>query len=168
VASAEGNYDEAISSAQQAADVYHRLGDRKKQAYALNYRGIAEVQRGFYSAAQATLALALALSKGEGDLESEVRILNNLGTADYYPGKYLEALRDYEGALAIVDQNARQTWSNYWRQITEINEATVYQRLGRYQRALEIYQRVEQFRSRLRPATGPTCSPTRGTISKAG
>ena len=144
VASAEGNYDEAISFAQQAVEVYHGLGDKKKEAYALNYRGIAEVQRGFYPAAQATLTLALALSKGEADLESEVRILNNLGTADYYPGKYLEALRDYEGALAIVDQNSGQTWSNYWRQITEINEATVYQRLGRYQRALEIYQRVEQ------------------------
>jgi tetratricopeptide (TPR) repeat protein len=142
--SAEGKYDEAISSAQQAADVYHRLGDKKKEAYALNYRGIAEVQRGFYPAAQSTLAQALTLSKGEGDLESEVRILNNLGTADYYPGKYLEALRAYESALAIVDQNASQTWSNYWRQITDINEATVYQRLGRYQRALEIYQRVEQ------------------------
>jgi tetratricopeptide (TPR) repeat protein len=142
VASAEGNYDEAISSAQQSADVYHRLGDKKKEAYSLNYRGIAEVQRGFYSAAQTTLAHALALSKG--DLENEVRILNNLGTADYYPGKYLEALRAYESALAIVDENVGQTWSNYWRQITGINEATVYQRLGRYQRALEIYQRVEQ------------------------
>jgi CHAT domain-containing protein/tetratricopeptide (TPR) repeat protein len=142
VASAEGNYDEAISSAQQAAEVYNKLGDKKKEAYALNYRGIAEVQRGFYPPAQATLAQALALSKG--DLESEVSILNNLGTADYYPGKYLESLRDYESALAIVNQNAGQPWSNYWRQITEINEATVYQRLGRYQRALEIYQRVEQ------------------------
>ena len=144
VASAEGNYDEAISSAQQSADVYRRLGDKKKEAYSLNYRGIAEVQRGFYSAAQTTLAHALALSKGESDLENEVRILNNLGTADYYPGKYLEALHAYENALAIVDQNVGQGWSNYWRQITEINEATVYQRLGRYQRALEIYRRVEQ------------------------
>jgi len=144
LASAEGNYDEAISSAQQAADVYHKLGDQKKEAYALNYRGIAEVQRGFYPAAQGTLAHALSLSKDEGDLENEVRILNNLGTADYFPGKYLEALRAYESALAIVDQNSGQPWSNYWRQITEINEATVYQRLGRYQRALEIYQRVEQ------------------------
>ena len=53
VASAEGNYDEAISAAQQSADVYHRLGDKKKEAYSLNYRGIAEVQRGFYSAATA-------------------------------------------------------------------------------------------------------------------
>jgi len=144
VASSEGNYDEAISLAQQAADVYHKLGEKKKEAYALNYRGIAEVQRGFYPAAQTTLAHALTLSRDQGDLENQVRILNNLGTADYFPGKYLEALRAYESALAIVDQNPGQPWSNYWRQITEINEATVYQRLGRYQRALEIYQRVEK------------------------
>ena len=151
VASAEGNYDDAISFGQQAADVYHKLGEKKKEAYALNYRGIAEVQRGFYPAAQATLARALTLSRGQGDLENQVRILNNLGTADYFPGKYLEALRAYDSALAILDQNSGQSWTNYWRQITEINEATVYQRLGRYQRALEIYQRVEQSSKALTP-----------------
>lgn len=45
VASSEGKYDEAIQSAQRAADVYHGIGDRAREAYALNYRGIAEVQR---------------------------------------------------------------------------------------------------------------------------
>ena len=143
VASAEGNYDEAISLAQEAADIYRQLGETKQEAYALNYRGIAEVQRGFYRAAQSTLTQALSLTRTAGDLESEVRVLNNLGTADYFPGKYLEALRSYERALEIVNQSAAQSWSQYWRQITEINQATVYQRLGRYQRALQIYQRVE-------------------------
>lgn len=152
VASAEGNYDEGISRAQEAADVYHRLGEAKGEARALNYRGIAEVQRGFYGAARGTLSRALALSRSAGDLESQTRILNNLGTADFYPGDYLEALRAYESALDIVEKNSALSWSSYWRQITEINEATIYQRLGRYQKALEIYQRDEKSSHALTPS----------------
>jgi CHAT domain-containing protein/Tfp pilus assembly protein PilF len=140
VASSEGKYDEAIQSAQRAASVYHRLGDKAGEASALNYRGIAEVQRGLYPAAQARLSQALELSRSAGDLRGQVSILNNLGTADYYPGKYLEALRAYQEAGRIVEQNKSENWSAYWAQITNINEATLYQRLGRYQNALQIYR----------------------------
>jgi tetratricopeptide (TPR) repeat protein len=149
LASAEGKYDEAISWAEQAADVYGRIGDRGGESHALNYRGIAEVQRGFYAKAHTTLNEALALSRTTGDLESQVRILNNVGTSDYYPGNYLRALRTYESALEIVERSAGLVWSGYWRQITEINQATIYQRLGQYQQALEIYQRVESSSKRL-------------------
>jgi tetratricopeptide (TPR) repeat protein len=142
VASSEGKYDEAIACAQRAADVYSKLGDQGREAYALNYRGIAEVQRGLYLDAQRTLSRALELSKSAGDVQSEVRILNNLGTANYFPGKYLEALRAYQEAGRLLDQSQMESWSDYWRQITEINEATLYQRLGRYQNALQIYQHV--------------------------
>lgn len=152
MASAEGKYDEAIAMAQRAADAYHRLGDKKGEAHALNYRGIAEVQQGRYAAAEATLTQALALSQSAGDLEHQTRILNNLGTADFYPGKYLQALREYETALKIIEENPHSSWSDYWRQITRINAATVYQRLGRYQRALEIYQGVEQSSKGLTPS----------------
>ena len=143
VASAEGNYEPAIEFAQQAADVFHKLGDPGQEANSLNYRGIAEVQRGLYPKAQLTLSQALQLSRSAGDLESEVRILNNLGTAHYLPGQYLEALRAYGDAGQIVNRSASEKWSDYWRQITQINEATLYQRLGRYQNALQIYQQVE-------------------------
>lgn len=143
VASSEGKYDEAIASAQRAAEVYRRLGDKGREAYALNNRGVAEVQRGLYSTAQSTLTQALELSRSSGDARSQVRILNNLGTANYYPGKYLEAMRAYQEAGRIVSHSASENWSPYWHQITAINEATLYQRLGRYENALDTYQRMD-------------------------
>jgi CHAT domain-containing protein/tetratricopeptide (TPR) repeat protein len=142
VAASQGKYDEAIASAQRAADVYRGLGDKGGEASSLNYRGIAEVQEGLYPAAQATLSHALELSRRAGDATSEVRILNNLGTAYYFPGQYLEAIRAYQEAGKLVELHTSDDWSDYWRQITKINEATLYQRLGRYQIALAMYKQV--------------------------
>src|SRR5690349_1558291 len=55
VYAAEGNYDRAISSAQQSVDVYKKLSDADGQAHALNNKGIAELQNGSYSAAEQDL-----------------------------------------------------------------------------------------------------------------
>jgi CHAT domain-containing protein len=141
VASAEGNYRQAVEYAQQAASVYHQSGDAKGEAFALNCRGIAEGSLGLYPTAQSSLRQALALTRGIGDSETEVRTLNNLGNAYYWPGEYLEALRAYQDAWHIVESKTEK-WSDYWRQLTKINEATLYQRLGRYQSALQLYQQA--------------------------
>jgi CHAT domain-containing protein len=144
VASAEGNYQPAIEYAQQAEEVYHKLGDSERESYAINSRGIAQGELGQYAAAQASFQQALVLSQSVGDFETQVRTLNNLGNVYYFPGQYLEALRSYQNAWSILEHRTRNNdkWSDYWRQITQINEATLYQRLGRYQTALEIYKKV--------------------------
>src|SRR5712671_488894 len=142
VASSEGNYEQAVEFARQADDVYHRLGDIEGEAYALNSKGIAEGQLGQYPAAQGSFQRALIFSRSKNDLETTVRTLNNLGNVYYFPGKYLEALHAYREAWDIVEHNPNEKWSDSWRQITRINEATLFQRLGRYQNALEIYRQV--------------------------
>ncbi len=152
VASSEGNYEQAVEFARQAGDVYHRLGDIEGEAYALNSRGIAEGQLGEYPAAQESFQQALVFSRSKNDLETTVRTLNNLGNAYYFPGKYLEALHAYRDAWDIVERNPNEKWSGSWRQITRINQATLFQRLGRYQNALEIYRQVETSSGALSPS----------------
>lgn len=142
VMAAEGNYDSAIKFAQQSAEVYHRVGDKTGEAHALNNEGIAEIQRGLYPAAELSLGKALALARSASDQENEVQILNNLGSANLYRGKYLEAMRRYQEAMSGVDKAAEAKWTSYWRQITAVNQATLLQRLGRYESALQIYRRV--------------------------
>lgn len=143
VASSLGKNNDAVEFAQQAAKVYRKLGDAEGQAYALNSRGIAEGELGLYPTAQVTLREALDLSRSIHDFKTEVRTLNNLGNAYYFPGSYLEALHAYDNARQIVETHSAEDWSDYWRQITKINEATLYQRLGRYQTALQIYKQIE-------------------------
>jgi CHAT domain-containing protein len=143
IASADGNYERAAELAQESADVYHHLGETKGEAHALNNKGIAEIQQGSYSAAQTDLRKALALSRSAADAENQVQVLNNLGSAYFFQGKYWEALQSYQAAMQIVESTPNAEWNSYWRQITNFNLATLYQRLGRYEKALQIYRQVE-------------------------
>ena len=146
VSASEGDYKQAIDFAQQAGDVYHGLGNAGGESAALNSRAVAEGELGQYPAAQASLRQALTLSQSADDFQAEVRTLNNLGNAYYFPGNYLEALRSYQEARRIVESHVAEKWAGYWLQITKINQATLYQRLGRYQNALEIYKEIETSR----------------------
>jgi CHAT domain-containing protein len=139
-----GEHRHAIEFAERANQVYRRLGDADGEAYALNNRGIAEGELGDYPAAQVTLRQALVFGQQAGDFETQIRTLNNLGNAYYFPGQYLESLRAYQNAWRILDDHPADKSNDYWRQITRFNEATLYQRLGRYQSALEIYKQVER------------------------
>lgn len=139
---ADGDYAAAIASAQRSADAYHAISDREGEALALNSMGIAEIQSGNYVAAQSELSRGLELSREAGARETEIEILNNLGSSFYYRGKYLEALRSYEAAVDVIRRSPNQAWVADSRQLTDFNQATLYQRLGRYQNALEIYRRV--------------------------
>jgi tetratricopeptide (TPR) repeat protein len=143
VSSSQGNYEDAVKFAKRADAVYEKLGDVQGRAYALNSEGIAEGELGQYSKAQNTFLKALTFSQSKDDKLTTVRTLNNLGNVYYFPGQYLEALRSYEAAGDILEMNPGEKWSAYWRDITQINEATLYQRLGRYETALETYKRVE-------------------------
>lgn len=161
---AAGDYDSAERSAQESADAYRAVGDRDGETHAYNNKGIAEAQRGSYAAAQFDFEKALALARAGQTRETETQVLNNLGNAFYYQGKYLEALRSYEDAMRLVDQFSAADWSDYWRQITNFNQATLYQRLGRYEKALEIYRQVEASSKTLTPGDRAHLLANLGTL----
>ena len=152
VAAAEGEYQSALQLARQSGDIYHQFGDAGGESHSLNNQGIAEIQMGQYLPAQRTLETALLLSQRAQDTENQVQILNNLGSSYYFPGSYSEAMHRYDAALTLVEQNSRSKWSDYWRQITNFNQATLLQRLGRYEKALQIYREVDQLSKSLTPS----------------
>ena len=145
----KGSYQEALQFAARSAKVYEQTGDTDGQLHALNNKAIAEIQLGTYSAAQGDLEKALSLSRVGGDDEGRVQTLNNLGSAYYFPGSYSEALEQYGQAADVISGNSDAPWSNYWRQITQVNLATLLQKLGRSQQALHVYQKVEATASGL-------------------
>jgi tetratricopeptide (TPR) repeat protein len=143
ILASEGDYDRAIDAAQRSADDYLQINDPKGQAHGLNNKGIAEIQNGAYAAAEADLQTALRLSQAGNDIENQVQILNNLGSAYYFRGSYSEATGSYAAAMNLVGSNAGASWDEYWLQITKFNQATLLQRLGRYDGALRAYREVE-------------------------
>lgn len=142
IAAADGTYDKAAQFAERSAETYRKINDPEGEAHAWNNKGIAEIQSGSYTVAQRDLERALSLSRTGHDPENEAQILNNLGSAYYFPGNYSDALRRYDEAMHVVEQNGSAKWGGYWRQITSFNQATLYQRLGRYEKAMEIYRQV--------------------------
>jgi CHAT domain-containing protein len=139
----DGDYERAIDSARRSAVTYQQVRDVGGEAHALNNKGIAELQTGSYPNAQVDLERALMLSETANDLENQVQVLNNLSSAHYFLGSYWEAAQGYERAMSLVNENTSTKWRVYWLQITKFNQATLLQRLGRYDDALKIYRDVE-------------------------
>lgn len=151
IAAGEGDYDSAIGSAREAAQIYHQIGDPDGEVLALNNKAIAEIQRGFYTAAESDLQGAIETSRAAKHFKNQAESLNNLGSAYFFQGKYFEAQRAYEEAMKVVQDEAQESWAEYWRQITAFNQATLFQRLGRYEDALHIYRQVEASSHALTP-----------------
>ena len=67
---------------------------------------------------------------------------NNLGSAAYYRGDYGDALGQYQTAYQALAGAARKPWFQSVEQMTLLNLATVFQRLGRHRAALDIYRKL--------------------------
>lgn len=77
--------------------------------------------------------------------------LNNMGTVHYYRGDYAHAHSTYKFAEGLLSRRVGQPWYNSAAQLTAANLATLYQRLGRYQQALRVYQSLGKQPAALSP-----------------
>jgi CHAT domain-containing protein len=136
-----GAYDRAASLAAENVEVCRKLHDASCEANAHNDAGLAWSNAGDYSAAAAELDVALTLIR-DRDNKTAVLILNNLGNVYYYQAKYSEALRTYDSALSVMDKSRGESWVEYWRSITRLNQATLFLRLRNDGRAIAIYREM--------------------------
>jgi len=142
IATMAGEYERAVSMSRESAQACQQMHDKHCEAQARDDAGLALSNAGNYSDAAAELDLALKLNAETGDARTAVLILNNLGIVYYYQAKYSESLRTYESALQYVEKSSAEAWTPTWRQLTQLNLATLYQRLGNDQRAISIYNSV--------------------------
>jgi tetratricopeptide (TPR) repeat protein len=145
-----GNYPAAERHGSEAASMFAARGDRRRRALALSHVGLAATYAGDYQLAARTLTTALALSTSVKDDQSQVEALINLANVDYYLGRYANAAAKYDAALRIVDADTTQPWASRQRRYVLVDQATLNQRLGRDEEALDIYRRVKQEKD-LRP-----------------
>ncbi|HKV93073.1 MAG TPA: CHAT domain-containing protein [Candidatus Angelobacter sp.] len=142
IATMAGEYDRAVSLSRESASACQQMHDKHCEALARDDAGMAYSNAGDYTKAAGELDLALKLNNEMGDAQTAVLILNNLGIVYYYQAKYSESLRTYESALQYVEKSPPAAWTATWRQLTLLNLATLYQRLGNDQRAIGIYNGV--------------------------
>lgn len=139
IADTAGQYDRAVELAHEGVDDCRKLADLQCEAKSHNDAGLAYLNAGEYPDAASELETALTLSSQAGDAATSVLVLNNLGNVYYYLAKYSEALRTYESAAALVEKSSGEPWAAGWRKVTRLNLATLYQRVGNDQRAINIY-----------------------------
>jgi CHAT domain-containing protein len=142
IATMSGEYARAIELSRESAAACQKMHDKNCEAQAHDDAGLALSNAGNYVEAAAELDLGLKLTAETGNAQTAVLILNNLGIVYYYQAKYSEALRTYESALQYVEKSGAEPWTATWRQFTLLNLATLYQRLGNDQRAINIYNDI--------------------------
>ncbi|MGZ4860986.1 MAG: CHAT domain-containing protein, partial [Candidatus Angelobacter sp.] len=142
IATMSGEYARAVALSRASAAACQKMQDKNCEAQAHDDAGLAHSNAGNYPEAAAELDLGLKLTAETGNAQTAVLILNNLGIVYYYQAKYSEALRTYESALQYVEKSGTEAWTATWRQLTLLNLATLYQRLGNDQRAIKTYNDV--------------------------
>jgi tetratricopeptide (TPR) repeat protein len=137
-----GDYRAAISDAENAAEIRRSLKDEIGISEDLNTLGLAHLDLGNYATALSNYQQALKLDLAHGSAEGEVVRENNIGNVYYFQGRYSDALRWYQTAMDKVNATPAETWNPRRRQLTIANLATLYQRVGKEQTALRMYQRL--------------------------
>lgn len=137
-----GDYRTAIEDAGQAMQVRRELHDEKAIGEDYNTLGMANQYLGNYPDALRDYSQALQIHQAHADAEGAITLLNNIGNVYFFQGHYLDALRSYQEALDRVNAAPREPWNPWRRQLTTANLATLNQRLGREQAALDLYQQI--------------------------
>ena len=135
-----GDYKAAISDVEQAITLRQALHENSDLGTDLNNIGRAYYSLGDYPKALEHYQEALKVDRRQGDLAGEVTRLNNIGNVHYFLGHYADAFDNYQAALQVVNANTGKRWYPWGLKLSNGNIATLYQRLGLEERALELYR----------------------------
>lgn len=118
-----------------------KLGFKKGEATALNFKGVVADIHGNSELAAQYFQQALEIRQGLGDRKGVASLFNNIGNVRENQGKYLEALDNYEASLGIREElkdTARMVRAFY-------NLGILHEGMGNYPEALDYVLRYLEF-----------------------
>jgi CHAT domain-containing protein len=138
-----GQFDQAASVWQEAAETYAAEGFILKQAQALNYLALAYKELGNTESAQSAIAQSLNQLQSKQDTDNNTRLLlaqalNTKGTIHLLQGQSQTALDTWKKSASIYKQADDQTG----QLISQINQAQALQALGKYRRAKSLLEQL--------------------------
>lgn len=146
---ASGHADKTIASCLQALELYHSIGDLKAQGLTYNLLAKAYVQLGSSKEAENAFRRGLAIARDIKDLQSQIFVLNNIGTYLLQQGESA-AGKTIEDALAIACGVKNLEGEG----LSLSNLGLVSARLGDYNKAIKLYENALIFRRQTGDAIG--------------
>ena len=141
---AAGHYAEAAQHGRECAEALAKVPQsEERQIGCFTITGRALVYSGAYGEASEVLRRAVDVAHARGLKSSEVAALNDVGSARYYLGDYSSCFAAFSEALRLSEQHPAERWYARLHQISLANVAMLQQRVGQYERALDIYRRME-------------------------
>jgi CHAT domain-containing protein len=139
---AAGRYVQVVSEGKEAARAFHQAGNDVGEGRAITAVGMAQIYSGDYPAALDSFNKALELARKTHNVEAEATRLNNIGNVFYFQGHYSGAIERYQEAMQLVEAHSAEKWAPSRRQLLVANTAILYQTLGQYERALDLYSQL--------------------------
>ncbi len=136
------DYPAAVAHAKECSELFEELHDAVNEISCGTVIGRAQTASGLYADAAATGEKMLDVARSKGLAEAHVSLLNNSGNIDLFLGRYDKAFRKYKEAEGLLAVSTGQPWYARRRTVTLANLATLYQRLGQYERALRMYSQI--------------------------
>jgi predicted ATPase/class 3 adenylate cyclase len=96
------NFDQSSDYFQQSIDLARKLGDKKREAYALSMLAQVRAQTGRIIEARDIFEASLVLAREIKDIRRIAGIANNFALTNYYQGNYETAQKLLEESLEIV------------------------------------------------------------------
>lgn len=137
-----GDYEAALRWSDRTRAAATTVGNILTEAEALQTRGIALSKLGEADGAVEALKAAIEIHGERGDRAAQVRALSTLGGVQQLDERYFDALGAYESAHRVADDQAAVGLSDA-RTLVRHNMASLLQRMGQFQRALDLYLEVE-------------------------
>ncbi len=129
-----GDYEKAEAEAREV----EASQSTPTRARSLNVQGTSWLYRANYAKALEIYRRAIPIS----DDAARITILNNAGNASYYLGEYGEAWKQYAEAEEILKRFQGPTKQEE-QFTTDVNQATILQRLGKDRDAMQAYRELE-------------------------
>jgi CHAT domain-containing protein len=139
---AQASYPQAIARSMECADTRRATHDAVGEIDCRTITGRAQTASGRYAEASATYTNALRVAQAHQLAEARIALLNNAGNISYFLGRYDAAFRSYTEAETLLPAYSREPWFERRQTVTLANLAALYQRLGQYEKALRIYNRI--------------------------
>jgi tetratricopeptide (TPR) repeat protein len=146
-----GDLRAALPDCEEALRLRRAGDDPLATAETLNNLGLTLEGLGRTGEAERYFQEALGINRRHGEAAAETINLGNLAALALEKGRYSDAMRLYTEAGDLAARHGSEPWAAEQREIAQINQGVVLEKVGAYREALDLYKGLLSGRGALEP-----------------